>query len=304
MAVVHGKDGWLDTTNTKQRRILDLRTVGMRSTLTFGRFHYNCAAAQLEEMRHESWLVLLFVLKGCQHYRIDGREVEVRGGQILRILPGQRYSTGDWPEQRGDTVWLILKTHPLPRGRAMGMEEKGVRSVFERLTDPSLPAVFPQPAGMAESAEAVFQAWDLDDEPLRSELVRNRVASLVLNSAVALCAPPQPSSPARERIGRALRRIGELLDDPPSIEDLAAQARLSTSRFYDEFKLVTGTTPHDYMVRTRVGEAGRRLLANPELSVTRVAYDLGFSSSQYFSTVFRRYLGCSPSTWRNGRNPG
>jgi len=132
MGSVHDNDGWLDTINTEQRRILDLRTVGMRHALTLGRFHYNSASEQLEEMRHDSWLVLIFVLAGGQHYRVDSREVEVRGGQGLRILPGQRYSTGGWPEQRGDLAWLILKTRPLPRGRALGMDGKGARAVFER----------------------------------------------------------------------------------------------------------------------------------------------------------------------------
>jgi AraC-like DNA-binding protein len=59
-----------------------------------------------------------------------------------------------------------------------------------------------------------------------------------------------------------------------------------------------GCTPLELLTRLRVEEAARRLAADPSLDVTRVALDLGFCSSQYFATVFRRTLGISPSAWR------
>ncbi len=296
-------EGWLDTTNTEERRILDLRTIGMRHGLTLGRFHYNRAAKGLPEQCHPSWLVLVFVLVGNQHYRVKGKGIDVLGGQALRILPGQRYSTGDRPEQRGDVAWLILKARPLPGGPALGMTAVGARSVFARLTDPTLPPVFQQVAGTAEKIAAIFRAWEDPDFTLRTEFVRHRIAGLVLDSAAALGPRGRPSAQANARVQRAVRWFHQRLDDAPAVAELAAQAGISCSRFHDEFRRVVGTTPHDYMLRARVEEAARRLGADPQLAVTRVAHDLGFSSSQYFATVFRRYLGSSPRRWRMPGHP-
>ena len=60
----------------------------------------------------------------------------------------------------------------------------------------------------------------------------------------------------------------------------------------------TGSSPKDYWLRMRVECAARRLRKSPGLTVTDVAYEFGFSSSQYFATVFRRYLGVSPVEYR------
>ena len=55
-----------------------------------------------------------------------------------------------------------------------------------------------------------------------------------------------------------------------------------------------GVPPAEYMVRRKVELAKKRLSA-PKPHVTNVAYDLGFSSSQYFATVFKRYAQQTPS---------
>lgn len=307
MAPKHDNDGWLDTANTPERRILDLRMIGMRCALTLGRFHYCRACEELEDQRHDAWLVLVFVLSGGQHYRIDGREIKVRGGQGLRILPGRRYGTGDWPEQRGDLAWLILKTHPLPRGRVLGMSAAGARAVFSRLTDPSLPEVFNQPAGIAGIIDSAFEAWQDHENPLGREMIRNQVAALVLASATAIGAPRReavPDSANAARIDKVLRWVGAHLSEQITVEAMAEVSGLSAASFFSEFKRRTGTSPKDFLLRLRIERAARCLREDPGLTVTQVAHDLGFSSSQYFSTVFRRYLGTSPRDWRGGGGTG
>jgi AraC-like DNA-binding protein len=52
--------------------------------------------------------------------------------------------------------------------------------------------------------------------------------------------------------------------------------------------------PGEYLLRRKVRRAGE-LLAGGDVSVTEVAQALGFSSSQYFATVFRRYRHQRPS---------
>lgn len=52
------------------------------------------------------------------------------------------------------------------------------------------------------------------------------------------------------------------------------------------------------MLRLKIAEAVRMLERNQDLSVTAIAHELGFSSSQYFATVFRRYLRVSPGELR------
>ena len=62
-------------------------------------------------------------------------------------------------------------------------------------------------------------------------------------------------------------------------------------------------TPNDFLLRVRV-EKARELMANRGKTVTEVAFAVGFSSSQYFSTVFRRYTGQTPGEYRQSQVRG
>ena len=71
---------------------------------------------------------------------------------------------------------------------------------------------------------------------------------------------------------------------------------------FDLFKAQTGLTPNDYLQRLRV-EAAQEQLRQTDFSVTQIALAMGFSSGQYFSTVFARYTGVSPTRFRKGARP-
>ncbi len=73
---------------------------------------------------------------------------------------------------------------------------------------------------------------------------------------------------------------------------LAQVARLSESRCKTRFKREIGVPPAEFWLRKKI-ERAIVLLKNH--NVTEVAYELGFSSSQYFATVFKRYTLVNPS---------
>jgi AraC-like DNA-binding protein len=63
------------------------------------------------------------------------------------------------------------------------------------------------------------------------------------------------------------------------------------------FKKATGLSPNDYLQRHRI-ECAREQLRRDEVSITDVALSTGFESSQYFSRVFRKYCGITPTEFR------
>lgn len=77
----------------------------------------------------------------------------------------------------------------------------------------------------------------------------------------------------------------------------ARAANLGGTQFRKRFLTETGFTPHDYLVRAQMQEAKRRLVETHE-PITQIAFDLGFSSSQYFATAFRKLVGLAPQTYR------
>jgi len=63
------------------------------------------------------------------------------------------------------------------------------------------------------------------------------------------------------------------------------------------FKEEIGISPRQFILRTKIDMACRRLLASDE-PISKIAGDLGFPTSQYFATVFRRLTRVSPRRYR------
>ena len=81
------------------------------------------------------------------------------------------------------------------------------------------------------------------------------------------------------------------------LEGAAKQADISPFHFLRLFSNVLGVTPHQYLVRSRLRHAAR-LLADPDISVTDVAYDVGFGDLSNFVRTFHRAAGVSPRRFR------
>ena len=103
--------------------------------------------------------------------------------------------------------------------------------------------------------------------------------------------------PTRAEIGELQTWLRSRISDPPSLTQMAEKVGLSPAHFAMVFKQETGLTALEFMTAARIEEAAARLRAS-RTSVTNIALDLGFSSSQYFSLVFKRYKGCTPKEWR------
>ena len=87
--------------------------------------------------------------------------------------------------------------------------------------------------------------------------------------------------------------IKENLSNPPTIKQLAKQAGISEAVFRKRFRSEIGSSPLDYVNRRRVEEA-KRLMSADDANIKEIAHNMGLSSRQYFSTVFKRVTGISP----------
>jgi len=101
----------------------------------------------------------------------------------------------------------------------------------------------------------------------------------------------------RERIRRALEFIDQHYAEPLTLPQLAAHVGLSPTHFLRMFKVVMGRTPIEFLIRIRIREA-KRLLADVRLSVSEVAYRVGYSDPHYFTRQFHTSDGLSPSEYR------
>jgi AraC-like DNA-binding protein len=87
-----------------------------------------------------------------------------------------------------------------------------------------------------------------------------------------------------------------------SLDELAAQARMSRARFALHFKAVVGVTPGEHLVSCRLAEAQQ--LLRQGLQLKAVAERVGYGSASALTRAFTRVLGFAPAQWRAGLENG
>lgn len=95
------------------------------------------------------------------------------------------------------------------------------------------------------------------------------------------------------RISRAIRKIHTNFAQPLTVEELAAEARMSVPTFHVHFKAVTDTSPLQYIKSTRLHQA-RLLMARLGTTAAAASSQVGYESPSQFSREFKRLFGGSP----------
>ena len=164
------------------------------------------------------------------------------------------------------------------------------RTDFARASLPPLPELVP----LLASAEA---ARDEDDGAAFEELALRLVGTVMTLLAPRRSAPRRPSARDEKRIASALRRIERDGHEPLTLAALAREAAMSRYHFLRSFAQVTGMTPHQYVLRTRLHRTAVRLKRTHE-PIATIVYDAGLNDLSTFNRRFRRVLGMSPGEFR------
>ena len=103
-----------------------------------------------------------------------------------------------------------------------------------------------------------------------------------------------------QRFTRVIQHINENLHTRIEAPRLYALASLSHSQFSEKFIEAFGISVSSYIRLQRLRRA-TRLLQSTSLTITQIALQTGFSSSSFFSTVFRKHTGFAPARYRKAR---
>ncbi len=184
-------------------------------------------------------------------------------------------------------------------GRLLSLGPAETRLVLDRLLNLST-RHFSGGEAIGRTLRRVIREFDRDHDPLRLVNLRNLLLRFLLEVLEASQGRQRQVSPKIQIVQQA---IAENLGQAMPVRRLARLAHLSESRFKARFKAEVGVPPADYAVRERI-DRSKQLLRQGELSVTEIALRLGFSSTQYFATAFRRHVGQTPSSYRRQNEMG
>ncbi|MGQ7792020.1 AraC family transcriptional regulator [Faunimonas sp. B44] len=135
-------------------------------------------------------------------------------------------------------------------------------------------------------------------EDMGRELILERLVEILLIEALRVV-PPEPAEPgilrglADPRIAAALRSMHGDVQRTWTIPQLAREAGMSRSAFFERFVRVVGVRPMEYLLAWRMAIA-KKLLRDGEIALDEVARRIGYGSASTFSTAFSRHVGVPP----------
>jgi AraC-like DNA-binding protein len=261
--------------------------------MMFGRYQYAASRSGLGPHSHRHAIEICFLERGEQTYRVGGLLHRLRGNDQFFTLPGELHDTADLPQERGILYWLILQLEPSKK--LLGLSEAQAALLKRELR--RMPTRHFR--GHPDCARILGEINDslVDGSKRRAGLLpyrRLRLQALLLQYLTLTIRASHQGvlGSATPLMQRLLHYIDDHLDDPVQVARLAQVARLSESRCKSRFKREMGVPPAEFWLRKKIERA---IFLLKKRNVTEVAYELGFSSSQYFATVFKRYTLVNPS---------
>ena len=247
-------------------------------------FEYRCTAGPDDkpyaEARDAHYLA--FVRRGSFGCRTQGESHDLVAGSVFVVRPGREYTATHDHHGCGDECLSFKLSDELA--------ESFDRKIWDLARVPPLPELMV----LGELAQAAVEG--------RTGVGVDEAALLFIAKAAGLTGSPDThflgaKEADRRRAVEAALWIEANAAEPVGLEHAARYAGLSPFHFLRLFSKVTGVTPHQYLVRTRLRRAAR-LLSQEDLPITDVALDCGFADLSNFVRTFKRSAGLSPGKFR------
>jgi AraC-like DNA-binding protein len=262
---------------------MDRNILLQRKTITVADFRCTAVAGDKPFTEQYASHSISYVRKGSFGCRTRGRSFELVAGSILVGHPGDEY-TCTHDHICGDECLSFFLDPEL-------VEAIGDRTEVWRIgAAPPLPELMV----LGELAQAAVDG--------RGDIGLDEIGQLFVNRFVeVISGRPHAEVTATARDRRRAVETALWIDahshQQIDLDRAAGQAGISPFHFLRLFSSVLGVTPHQYLVRSRLRHAARRLTGDT-CSITDVAYDVGFGDLSNFVRTFHRAAGVSPRRFR------
>jgi AraC-like DNA-binding protein len=288
--------------NTPRQRFTDLNSVPL--SLNLGGFsadilHWGFIGSEWwrNYLHVHSFFEICYAFTGRGEFKICGEMLELKQGDVFVAKPDEPHEIiADKTDPLGIYFWSYTLVPPAKRQAGTNDIDTLLRAFLE--TSRRLNHDMAQMEGTLEL---------LTDEVVKrevgySQVIHGLVTKLLLDTARAVTNVHVPATQLLRPLGDAavdlmVRYLHDNYDRPVSVQDVAAQVHLSERHARRLFLESTGKTIKQYLTSLRLDVAKQRLLGE-DVSVSEIAYAVGFNDVRHFSTTFRNVVGVTPSEFR------
>lgn len=243
---------------------------------------------------------IYFINEGKFEWTVNDESFILYPSDVALIMPDLKFGNEKGILEIGSISWIHIKTNKkengdLPQGKWSSLSEAENQAINKVLLMNNVPV-------LSKLSEAGRILRYIHDEIFNQEIgYTTRVNQLIDELFIIITRHlTKQNNRARDfpkvfmQLEQALRQN---LSHQWTVEEMAAIAGMGTTLFNERVKNYTGFTPLNYLINIRISEA-IKLLKKEDVSITDIALDTGFYSSQHFSTTFKKLTGYTPSEFR------
>lgn len=235
---------------------------------------------------------IYYLTKGDRQYFIEDNVYRVVSGDFALISPGKLHKTSG---PRTEYVHIFFQEDAVT---------ESIRPIVEKCF--SAPVISIPPANRDKIEQLLFDMCsemsnpDKTSEKMLSLLFETLMIYLYRFSSFKVSAIKNDDE-TYNKILDAVTYINKNYSSDISVSQLSHMSFLSQSYFCRKFKNIIGMPAAQYINCIRMNEA-IKLLTTTALSITEIAAATGFTSSNYFGDMFKKYKGLSPQQFRKNIN--
>lgn len=233
---------------------------------------------------------LLYIASGKAHFYFHGTEQIVTAGNMVLYRPKEEQRYYYYGEDQTEVYWVHFT----------GSNVKNILRKYGITDD-----VHVIHTGTSLEYKRLFlsmiQELKLSKEDYEEMLVNYLTELLIMIHRLIISKPRDKSLFLMNEIDAAVQYFHENYHKPISIEEYAASHNMSTSWFIRNFKEYTNATPAQYILSLKISNA-RTLLETTSYNVSEISNIIGYDNPLYFSRIFKKQCGMSPSEFRKQLN--
>lgn len=233
----------------------------------------------------DDYYIIVLLTEGSAEVEIDFERKELVPGDILIVSPWQVHKKPDGEPWQADGWMLAFSAEMLSASEAQTIEEYSISSLPLKPTGDSVDDIV--------ALCSILERYKSDKRV--SVALTSAIKSIVLSSL------DMPEEPVKGRYRAITLKLRKFLDrhlaEEKSPAAYASMLNISEIYLNEAVKSVTGLSAGAY-IRSRVMAQARRQLAYTSLSSKQIAYSLGYEDYAYFSRLFKKHFGKSPSEYR------
>lgn len=272
-----------------KRTVIAYQEIDAHFDFILGEVIHRQANGFIEEHTHPQAIEITYFIKGEQVYTVGGENYPLKSGDLFITFPGEQHSSGGHPKDKSHIFYMQIHPEVV---RKLCYDEEEADQLLEHLYQ-----IKERAFRGSRSLELLLQqllAYGKEKRAYHKTRIRTVLLEYLME--VIRCGREQDTREGCSMVA-VINYIEEQIAEPLSIRMLSEYMGLSEGRFKANFRKEMGMPPGEYILRQKVKRA-KVLLEESALSVTDIAYQLSFPNSQYFATVFKRFVAQSPTDYR------